>query len=137
MSETPSNASRGKKLVRRQLLLFSNLCKHYSIRRRFGWRRCSRFSLTCSVSSLDNGFSMSDSEEWKFRPFRRVPKLIWLVFRGQLSIWDIDGDLKAGEVASARPARAIIRSHMLLAGFTHRSAGSGHRDRNTCRYWHC
>ena len=36
---------------------------------------------------------MSDSEEWKFRPFRRVPKLIRLVFRGQLSIWDIDGDL--------------------------------------------
>jgi hypothetical protein len=71
---------------------------------------------------------MSDSEEWKFRPFRCVPKLIRLVFRGQLSIWDIDGDLAAGEVASARPARAIIRSHLLLAGFMPRWAGSGDRD---------
>jgi hypothetical protein len=68
---------------------------------------------------------------------RCMPKLIRLVFRGQLSIWDIDGDLAAGEVVSAGPARAIIRSHMLLAGFTHRSPGSGHRDRTTCRYWHC
>ena len=37
---------------------------------------------------------------------RCIPKLIRLVFRGQLSIWDIDGDLAAGEVTSARPARA-------------------------------
>ena len=68
---------------------------------------------------------------------RCMPKLIQSVFRGQLSIWDIDGDPAAGEVVSARPAWAIIWSHMLLAGFTHRSAGSGHRDRTTCRHWHC
>ena len=58
-----------------------------------------------------------------------MPKLIWLVFRGQLSIWDIDGDLAAGRSSLSTSCTRDNPVHLLLAGFIHRWAGSGYRDR--------